>query len=101
MGKHPYRGFESRPLRYTDAKGCQEESKSTKNKEVTAGTSLCSNGPQSPSEVPTDDSTSTNDVRCSDKLDNKLSNKPTMDVDLKLVVEAWPELYTIRPSPHK
>ena len=87
-GIHPYRGFESPPLRYIDATRCQEESKSTKNKEVTADTSLCSNGSQSPSEVPTDDSTSTNDVRCSDKLDNK----PTMDVDLKLVAEAWPEL---------
>ena len=75
-GKRPYRGFESRPLRYTDAKGCQKESKSAKNKGFTADKSECSNGYQSPSEVPGDDSTSTKNVRCSDKLDNKLSDKP-------------------------
>jgi len=42
--------------------------------------------------VPTDDSTSTKNVRCSDKLDNKLSNKPETDPDLTLVIEAWSQL---------
>ena len=91
-GLHLYRGFESPPLRYTDDKRCQKESKSTKNKEVTTDTSLCSNGPQSPSEVPTDDSTNTIKVTSSDKLDNKLSNKPTKDTDLAEIIEVWPQL---------
>ncbi|MGB2866175.1 MAG: hypothetical protein WBC05_22775 [Sedimentisphaerales bacterium] len=31
-------------------------------------------------------------VRCSDKQNNKLSNKPTVDTDLAEIVEAWSEL---------
>jgi len=42
--------------------------------------------------VPSDDSTSIKNVRCSDKLDNKLSNKPETDPDLTLVIEAWSQL---------
>jgi hypothetical protein len=42
--------------------------------------------------VPIDDSTNTIEVTRSDKLDNKLSNKPETDLELTLLVEAWPEL---------
>ncbi len=91
-GKHLYRGFESPPLRSIDDSGGQERSKSAKNQEVT---STQADGPtpsNKPAKVPTDDSTNTMNVRCSDKLDNKLSDKPETDPDLTLVVKAWPEL---------
>jgi hypothetical protein len=42
--------------------------------------------------VPIDDSTNTIEVTRSDKLDNKLSNKPETDLELTLLVEVWPEL---------
>ena len=38
----------------------------------------------------TDDNPNTIEVTCSDKLDNKLSNKP--DSDLAEIAEAWPQL---------
>ncbi len=44
---------------------------------------------KNPVNVPTDDSRSTIEVTRSDKLDNKLSNKPD---ELAEVVEVWPKL---------
>jgi hypothetical protein len=74
-----------------DNKG-QKPSKSAKNKGVTTSKAEDSAPPKTPAKVPVDDSTSTKNVRCSDKQNNKLSNKQAMDPDLTLVVEAWPEL---------
>ena len=45
-----------------------------------------------PPKVPTDDRSSTNKVTCSDKLDDKLSNKLTADPEFAEIVNAWPEL---------
>jgi hypothetical protein len=47
--------------------------------------------------VPSDDRPDTIEERRSDKLDNKLSNKPKgeateVDAELTAVVQAWPEL---------
>ena len=44
-------------------------------------------GLKKPAEVPSDDNRNTIEVICSDKLNNKLSNKP--DADLAEVVQAW------------
>ena len=40
--------------------------------------------------MPSGDSPDTIEERCSNKLDNKLSNKP--DAELEMVVDSWPEL---------
>ena len=45
-----------------------------------------------PSKVPTDDSTDIKNVSCSDKLDNKLSNKPETNPELTEIIAAWPKL---------
>ena len=74
----------------TDDSECQERPKSAKNKEVTSNQSDGLTASKKPAEVPTDDSTNTIKETCSDKLNNKLSNKP--DADLAEVVQAWPEL---------
>jgi len=42
--------------------------------------------------VPANDSSGTKKVTRSDKLDDKLSDKPTADADLALVVKIWPGL---------
>jgi hypothetical protein len=73
----------------TDDNNSQETSKSAKNQEVTSTQADGSIASNKPSKVPTDDSPGTMNVRCSDKLDNKLSNKPD---ELAEVVKAWPDL---------
>ncbi len=88
-GKRPYRGFESRPLRVAGVKGCLAEHTCSENKEITAGKPDGVTSANNSSQVPADDSTNTANVPNSDKLDNKLSNKPT---ELAVVVKAWPEL---------
>ncbi len=89
-GIRPYRGFESRPLRSVDVNGRQAEHTCSKNKEITASKPDEVTSANNSSQVPADDSTNTANVLNSDKLDNKLSNKP--DADLSEVVEAWPQL---------
>ena len=69
---------------------CQEASKSAKNKGVTSTPTDGSEPSKKPSKVPTDDSTNTIEVTRSDKLDNKLSNKP--DSNVAEIIAAWPEL---------
>jgi hypothetical protein len=69
---------------------CQELSKCPTEQGVTANVLDSTHRPESPSEVPVDDSTSTMNVRCSDKLDHKQNNKPATDPDLASVAEAWP-----------
>jgi hypothetical protein len=76
----------------TDDSSGQGTPKSGKNKGATASKSETSDHSNSPSKVPADDNTNTMNARCFGKQTNKLSDKPTMDVDLKLVVEAWPRL---------
>ncbi|TKJ35536.1 MAG: hypothetical protein CEE38_15305 [Planctomycetes bacterium B3_Pla] len=76
----------------TDDNKGQETSKSAKNQEVTSTPTDGSAPSKKPAKVPTDDSPGTMNVRCSDKLDNKLSDKPETDPDLTVVAEAWPEL---------
>ena len=75
-----------------DDSGGQERSKSAKNKGVTAGKGGGGSTSNKPSKVPVADNTNTASVTNSDKQNNKLSNKPIVDSDLALVVEAWPEL---------
>ena len=72
-----------------DNKG-KERSKSAKNQEVASTPTDGSTTLKKPPELPTDDSTNTIKVTRSDKLDNKLSNKP--DPDLSEIIAAWPEL---------
>jgi len=67
----------------------QDTSKSTQNKEVTSTQADGSKASNRPAKVPSNDSTYTIKVTRSDKLDNKLSNKPD---DLAEVVNAWTEL---------
>jgi len=74
----------------TDDNKSQEQSKSAKSQEVTSTQVYGSTPSKKPAEVPDDDSPSTIEVTRSDKLDNKLSNKP--DPDLAEIVAAWPEL---------
>ena len=77
----------------TDDSERQERSKSAKNQEVTSTQADGSIASKKVAKVPTDDRSSTKKVTCSDKLNNKLSNKPAKhDTDLALVLEAWPEL---------
>jgi hypothetical protein len=81
----------------TDDNKSQEESKSVKNQEVT---SIPTDGPttsKKPSKVPTDDSTDTIKVTRSDKLNNKLSDKPD---ELAEIVSTWRKYpkQSVRPS---
>ena len=90
--------LEKTPKTTDDNKG-QETYRSSKNKGVTTSKSETSDHSKSPSKVPADDSINTINVRCSDERNNKLSDKPTMEVDLTSVVEAWPALLSaIRPA---
>ncbi|MCK4786417.1 MAG: hypothetical protein KAV87_21850, partial [Desulfobacteraceae bacterium] len=70
----------------------QRTPKSAKNKGVTATRSERSNVSNCPPKVSTDDSTNTANVLSSDKRNNKLSDKLTVDTDLALVVDSWPQL---------
>jgi hypothetical protein len=70
------RSLESRPLRSGDYSGSQKTSKSAKNKVVKAYEVDGSTASNKPAEMPADDSTDAKNVRCSAKLDNKLSDKP-------------------------
>ena len=92
MGKHPYRGFESRPLRYIDDSKCQDTPKPAENKEVTATSTEDSIPSNRPSKLPNEDRANTIKVTNSDKLDNKQNNKPEADRDLAEVIKAWPQI---------
>ena len=84
----------------SDDSKSQELSKSAKNQEVTSTQADGSIASKKVVKVPTDDSPYTKKVTCSDKLNDKLSNKPTeSDTDLAGVIEAWPTLLdTIRSA---
>jgi len=71
----------------------QQASKSAKKQGVTASKPMECDRSSKPSKVPVDDRSSTADVTSSDKLNNKLGDKPTAaDPDLVKVVEASPKL---------
>ena len=82
-------GGSSNQSKTTDDSKCQERSKSTKNQEVTSTPTDGSTPSKKPAKVPTGDSRNTIRVTRSDKLNNKLSNKPD---ELAEVVSVWPEL---------
>jgi hypothetical protein len=67
----------------------QEESKSAKGKGVTSTPDGGPTTSKKPSKVPTDDSTDTIKVTRSDKLNNKLSNKPD---ELAEIISTWPKV---------
>ena len=71
----------------------QGTSKYAKNKGVTTSKTKGPHSSNVPSKVSVDDSTNTANVPNSDKLNNKLSNKPKkLDTDLAEIVQTWPRL---------
>ncbi len=72
-----------------DVSNSQNVRKSAKNKGLTASKGEVDLAQNKPSKVPTADKANSIDVPNSDKLNNKLSDKP---VDLALVAKAWPQL---------
>ena len=91
-----YRGFESRPLRSsqnTNDNRCQKESKALGRPKDTVLGDSHSLTPVDASSVPSEDSSSITRETCSDKLDDKQSDKRIpQDPDLISVVEVWPGL---------
>ncbi len=79
----------SNPSGTTGDNESQETSNSAKNKVVTSTPTDGSTPSKKPSKVPTDDSRSTIEVTRSDKLNNKLSDKPD---ELAEIVNTWPQL---------
>jgi hypothetical protein len=74
-------------------KSSQEVYNPTDNQGLTTSKAEDDSTANGPAKVPTADSTNTIDVRNSNKLNNKLSNKPTQqDTDLVEIVAVWPEL---------
>jgi len=68
-------------------------SKPNRTQEVTVSGTDDSTSPNKPAGMPVDDKSSTKKVTCSDKHNDKRSDKPRAEeTDLAAVIEAWPDL---------